>query len=137
MRIALMAVLFLLTACAGQVNEPSSELAGTSWRLVKFQGGDGRVVRPAGSQYTLAFNADGSLRARIDCNTGRGSWKSSGPGRIELGPMAITRAMCPPGSMHDYVVKQLPDIRSYTIRNGHLFLSLVADGGSYEFEPLK
>jgi para-nitrobenzyl esterase len=26
-------------------------------------------------------------------------------------------------------------VRSYVIRNGHLFLSLMADGGIYEFEP--
>jgi para-nitrobenzyl esterase len=49
--------------------------------------------------------------------------------------MAITRAMCPPGSLHDRIVKQLPYIRSYVIKDGHLFLSLMADGGIYEFEP--
>jgi para-nitrobenzyl esterase len=27
-------------------------------------------------------------------------------------------------------------VRSYTIENGHLFLSLMADGGIYEFEPI-
>jgi len=26
-------------------------------------------------------------------------------------------------------------VRSYAIKNGHLFLSLMADGGTYEFEP--
>jgi para-nitrobenzyl esterase len=27
-------------------------------------------------------------------------------------------------------------VRSYVIDNGHLFLSLMADGGIYEFEPI-
>jgi para-nitrobenzyl esterase len=27
-------------------------------------------------------------------------------------------------------------VRSYTIKDGHLFLSLMADGGTYEFEPI-
>lgn len=34
------------------------------------------------------------------------------------------------------MVKQWSNIRSYVIRNGHLFLSLMADGGIYEFEPV-
>ena len=129
----------LTSACAQTPPQsPPPGLAGTSWQLVKFQGGDDTVLEPdEGSKYTLAFGADGSLSARIDCNRGRGSWKSSGAGRIELGPMAITRAMCPPGSLHDRIVKQLPYIRSYLIRDGHLFLSLMADGGAYEFETAR
>ena len=50
--------------------------------------------------------------------------------------MALTRAMCPPGSLHDQIVKQWPNLRSYVMRHGHLFLSLMADGGIYEFEPM-
>jgi para-nitrobenzyl esterase len=33
-------------------------------------------------------------------------------------------------------VKQWGFIRSYVVRDGHLFLSLMADGGIYEFEPV-
>ena len=50
--------------------------------------------------------------------------------------MALTRAMCPPGSLHDQIVKQWPHLRSYVMRDGHLFLSLMADGVIYEFEPM-
>ena len=39
--------------------------------------------------------------------------------------------------LHDHFVKQWSFIRSFVIRDGHLFLALVADGGTYEFEPLK
>jgi para-nitrobenzyl esterase len=35
-----------------------------------------------------------------------GGWKSVGTGQIEFGPMAITRAACPPGSLHDQIVRQ-------------------------------
>ena len=138
MRIALLALL-LLCGCAQVAPQAAAgDLAGTSWRLVKFQGGDGRTEFPVNrSQYTFAFNTDGAFVARIDCNRGRGSWKSSGPGQLELGPMAMTRAMCAPGSMHDNVVKQMPHIRSYVIRDGHLFISLQADGGTYELEPAR
>jgi para-nitrobenzyl esterase len=128
-------LLVLLAGCAG-LAAASEDLGGTSWQLVKFRGGDGTVLTPdEKAKYTLAFNADGSFAARIDCNRGRGSWTSPAAGRLEFGPMALTRAMCPPESLHDRIVRQLPYVRSYVIRDGHLFLSLMADGGSYEFEP--
>jgi putative lipoprotein len=44
--------------------------------------------------------------------------------------------MCPPGSLHDQMVRQLPYVRSYILREGRLYLSLMADGGIYEFEPV-
>jgi putative lipoprotein len=43
---------------------------------------------------------------------------------------------CPPGSLHDQIVKHWKLLQSYTIKEGHLFLSLRADGGTYEFEPV-
>ena len=113
-----------------------SPLAGTAWQLVQFQGGDDTVVKPDDeTKYTIAFARDGSLTARIDCNRGRGMWTSSGPNRLELGPLALTRAFCGPPSMHDRIVKHWSSIRSYVLKDGRLFLSLVADGGIYEFRP--
>jgi len=31
----------------------------------------------------------------------------------------------------------MTNVRSYMIKDGHLFLSLMADGGTYEFEPIR
>ncbi len=124
---------------AGKAAPPSTphELTGTSWQLVKFQGSDDTTLTPDDrTKYTMAFGAGWRLTARIDCNRGSGSWKSSGPNQLQFGPLALTRAMCPPGSLHDHIVKQLPHIRSYVIKDGHLFLSLMADGGIYELEPV-
>ncbi|HEX6433171.1 MAG TPA: META domain-containing protein [Gemmatimonadales bacterium] len=113
-------------------------LGGTSWRLVQFQGGDGSSLNPDDpAKYTIAFATDGRLSVRIDCNRGTSTWKSSEPTHLELGPLGLTRAMCPPGSLHDQIVKQWPYVRSYVMKDGHLFVSLMADGGIYEFEPLK
>ena len=116
---------------------PSPELAGTSWQLVRFEGGDGTILTPDDrAKYTIEFAAGGRLTARIDCNRGRSTWKSAGPSQIEFGPLLITRALCPPGSLHDQIVRQWGHVRSYVIRDGHLFLALMADGGIYEFEPI-
>jgi para-nitrobenzyl esterase len=110
-------------------------LEGTAWQLVGFEGGDGTRLTPDDpAKYTIEFAAGGKLAARLDCNRGRGTWKAS-DSSLEFGPMALTRAMCPPGSLHDRMVKHWPYVRSYLIRDGHLYLSLMADGGIYEFEP--
>ena len=128
------ALAIVLGACA--TVQPS--LQGTSWQLVKFQSGDDAVLRPQGTaKYTLAFNADGSLNAQIDCNRGRGTWMSTGKGDLAIGPMAVTRAACAAGPLHDHILKQLPHIRSYVLKDGRLYLSLMADGGIYELEPAR
>jgi heat shock protein HslJ len=128
-----------ITAGARVATQPDSpSLAGTTWQLVRFQGGDGTTLTPDDrAKYTIEFGAGGRLNARIDCNRGRGTWKSAGTNQVEFGPLALTRAKCPAGSLHDQIVKQWGYIRSYVIKDGHLFLSLMADGGIYEFEPFK
>ena len=137
--LSIVPALALAWGCAQiPLRDATAELGGTSWQLVRFQGGDDRVLVPDDrAKYTIAFGSDGSVSARFDCNRGRGSWKSDGPGRLEFGPMAITRALCPPGSLHDHIVKQWNYVRSYTIRDGRLYLSLMADGGIYEYERIK
>jgi heat shock protein HslJ len=114
----------------------TSELAGTSWRLVEFEGGDDTLLVPDDrGKYTIAFGTDGRVSIRVDCNRGAGTWSSEGPSQLSFGPLALTRAMCPPGSMHDRIVRDWEYVRSYVLDGGHLFLSLMADGGIYEYEP--
>ena len=115
----------------------SHRLEGTSWQLVKFRGGDDAMLTPGdGAKYTIEFAVGGRLTARIDCNRGRGTWKSNGSNQLLFGPLALTRAKCLHGSLHDQIVKQWGYIRSYVIKDGRLFLSLTADGGIYEFKPI-
>jgi len=123
-------------AATGAQSLASTNLQGSSWRLVQIAMSDG-VTRPAieRSRYTIGFGAEGVLNVRFDCNRGRGSWTSSGAGNLEFGPLALTRALCPMGSLHDELVRQWPHVRSYVIKDGRLFLSLMADGGTIEFEP--
>lgn len=44
--------------------------------------------------------------------------------------------MCPSKSLSDRFIRGLGDVRSYLFRGGRLYLSLMADGGVYEFEPM-
>jgi heat shock protein HslJ len=44
--------------------------------------------------------------------------------------------MCPPAALNDRFPKDWAEVRSYILRDGHLFLMLMADRGTYEFEPV-
>jgi para-nitrobenzyl esterase len=139
-RALLLTAVLLIGACASAAQPPAQgaapKLEGTSWQLVKLEGADHKAVTPDDkTKYMVAFEAEGRVTARIDCNRGRGTWTSAAPGQLQLGPLALTRAMCPPGSLHDRIVKDWEAVRSYAIKDGHLFLSLPPDGGSYELEP--
>jgi heat shock protein HslJ len=120
-------------------------LAGTAWRLVEFQSMNDATgtVRPEDSSlYTMRLHGDGTVDMRLNCNQARGSWSAvpssdGNSGMFEFGPLAMTRAFCPPPSMDTSIAAQAQFIRSYLIKDGRLYLSLMADGGIYAWEPLR
>lgn len=122
----------------GQSSSTSDDLSGTSWQLVKFQDSDGTTVVAASqrSKYTIAFGANGRANVRVDCNSGDGGWKYKGPNQIQFGSMSVSRTNCGSGSLHDRIVRDGAVIRNYVIKDGHLFLSLLEEAGTYELEPL-
>jgi heat shock protein HslJ len=143
------ALCVLMAACAAPQPEPGAGpgasgagLAGTSWRLVEFRSPDDAIgtVRPADpARYTLAFGADGRAALRLDCNRGSGTWtaEASGAegGSLRFGPLAVTRAFCPPPSLDVQIARDAEFVRTYLLRDGRLHLDLMADGGTYVWEP--
>ena len=141
MRTNLLRVLLTLTAItsasATAVAQNQRGLAGTSWKLVKLQGADEVTTVPDdGAKYTITFNSNGRVSARVDCNRGGSTWKSTRPNELQFGSWSMTRAKCPAGSLYDRIVREGAAVRTYDIKNGHLFLSGMAAGGYYELEPL-
>ncbi len=131
-------------APASPAAAPLPALAGSQWRLVQIVSMDDAVgrTRPADpSRYTLQLGGDGKASLRLDCNRGTASWTAQASaepanGSFRFGPLATTRAYCPPPSLSQRLTDQIPYVRSYLIRNGHLHLALMADGGILEWEPL-
>ncbi len=129
-------LLALLPHTAFPDEAASSELIGISWKLVKIAYSDNTIYKPDDpTKYTLTFQDEGQVAVRIDCNCGYATWKSSAPGQLEFGPATTTQTMCPPGSLYGLVIQDLPNFRSYVLKDGKLYLALMADGGVYEFEP--
>jgi len=118
---------------------PSTPLAGTKWRLVEFQSMDDAqgIARPGeGTVYSMWLHGDGTVTMQLNCNRATGTWSAvpgsdAASGRFEFGPLAATRALCPPPSIDDSIVAQASHIRSYLLKDDRLYLSLMADGGIY------
>ena len=126
-----------LTLAGAQNPSAANELAGTSWKLVRMQAGDETTIVPGdGSKYTITFGSDGRVAVRVDCNRGGSSWRSPRANELQFGSWSMTRTKCPPGSLHDRIVTEGMAVRSYSIKDGHLFLSGMSAGGVYELEPL-
>ena len=124
-----------LAVSAPPAGAAAEGLSGTAWRLVRYQDGAGQALKPDDqADYTVEFRSDSTVAMLLDCHRGRGTWVSRSASQLEVGPLAFTRADCPRTPLYDQITKQWPSVRSYVIRNSHLFLSL-AGGGTYELEP--
>jgi heat shock protein HslJ len=115
----------------------ASDLQGSAWRLLNITSMDDSVtLSNEPNSYTLSFDAEGRVAIKADCNSGSGSWSSKTQGQLKFGPIAATRARCLPESLSQKYLAQFEWVRSYTMRDGHLFLATMADGSIIEFEPL-
>jgi heat shock protein HslJ len=117
------------------VADPAA-LPGSRWRLARFESGDGTIATPADpSRYTLEFGAGGALTGQADCNRIRGRWTASGTSTT-LGPFAMTRALCSPGSLSDRYVRSLESAASWRIVADGLAVAMRIDSGILHFERL-
>jgi heat shock protein HslJ len=150
----LLAAGMLLAGC--QTGQPTSstvtnsaqteliELSGSHWQLVELISSDDAIgiVRPADpTVYQMHLNSNGTANLRLACNRANGPWwsKSAGnglAGEFTIGPVAMSRAMCSPGSFDQRIGRELQYIRSYTIKDGRLILAMMADGGLQVWEPI-
>lgn len=113
-----------------------SELAGTSWQLVKIMSmNDTESVPDEGSKYRLTFGDDGTVSVVADCNRGTGAFTSKSAGQLTFGPIATTMMACPEGSIDSTFLAEFEWVRSYVLENGNLYLATMADGSIIEFEP--
>ncbi len=142
--VTLAAVVAALAATTAAAAAPArGALAGSEWELMSIQSmddaqGPQRIADPA--RFTLQLRADGRAAMKLDCNRGSATWKAKpaaggDSGQIKFGPVAGTRALCPAPQLDERVARGFASVRGYLLRDGKLYLSLVADGGIYEWRP--
>jgi len=77
----------------GVVSEDINALEGTTWVLTEIRDADGSWPLPGGIRSTMEI-ADGHLHVEAGCNMGHAS-VSVHDDMFQVGPMALTRMMCP------------------------------------------
>lgn len=136
--LASVAVVSAVAFAGAQRSNSGNALSGTSWQLVKFQGPDERTFAPDDkSKYTIKFGSNGRVEARVDCNRASSTWRANANGQLQFGSWSRTSAKCGSGSLHDQIVTEGAAVTKFAIKDGHLFLSGMAEGGYYELEPIK
>lgn len=104
------------------------------WQWVSFQSMDDSSIEITDpSLYTLEMQTDG-VSVRADCKRGTGGFELEGSS-LTFTDLATTTMACPPESLGDRYLSYLGYVRSWLIENGHLYLSLYADGGIMRFRP--
>ena len=118
-------------------------LEGTSWRLASFMSNDdgSKALRPGTPDgFTLSFGKDDRLAVKLDCNRGNGPWQAVATdamgGTLSMGPVATTRAMCPPDAIGTRLAQDLPALRTWRLQDNRLYISLPADAGAYVWERI-
>lgn len=143
-RIAITLATVLCAACSTGTTPPTDPvtrdihaigLTGTTWRLHAIQSMDDvqGTTRPQSDRiYTMQLTPDGRAAFQLDCNRGMTSYThDASSGAISFGNVALTRAMCPPGSLDTRIARDMGHVRSYSIRGDTLSMSMMADGGIY------
>ena len=130
----MLAVSTVTVGCSSHREPP---LEGTTWQLVSIQSMDdaqGTTPVPDPSKFMVTFDKSGQAFFQLDCNRGKGSYTTStsgdgSEGKLEFGPIAATRMMCPQPSLDQRVGKALSDVRTYLFKDEQLHMSQMADSG--------
>ncbi|BCX04233.1 MAG: META domain-containing protein [Candidatus Roseilinea sp.] len=109
-----------------------TDLVGMSWRALSYNNGKQAVVSLiAGTELTVAFDAEGRISGNAGCNAFTGSYRLEDDGKITIGPLAATRKLCnaPEGVMEQEAqfLAALETAATYRIEGDRLQLR-TADG---------
>lgn len=128
--------LLLAPLAAADAEAPlSASLTGVTWRWVALTDPMQQVEIDAPERYTLTFLDDGSLQIQADCNQATAAYTASDDGALSVTPGITTLALCPPGSRSEELINKLGFAARYFFQDGHLFIDMMADGGTLEFRP--
>jgi uncharacterized protein YidB (DUF937 family)/heat shock protein HslJ len=118
-------------------NRVANDLMATTWMWTSISTPNETRTVDTPERYTVRFDSAGRVTVRADCNRGTGTYTVSSEGRLMVNPLALTRAMCPPGSMSDRFAAHLGRATRYEVRNAELFLSLPGDSGTLRLRRAK
>lgn len=119
----------------GNSQPVTTPLAGTTWQWVRLTDPGQQVTIQNPERYTIQFADASNLSITADCNSVRGNYTAGNDGKLSITITTSTRVACPPGSRGDEFTGRLGAAARWFTQNGHLFIDLMADGGTLEFAP--
>ena len=142
-KLSAISLIALLSACspAEQAAEESAlatpesiPLEGTNWQLVKLTVlGGFEFVPEDPSIYSLNFRSENRLTGNSDCNSITGTWIQE-DFSLRFEPLGTTRRLCPPGSLHNNWIINLPNTNAYSISGENIVLTTDVPDIKMEFE---
>jgi heat shock protein HslJ len=122
----------VLAACTSASG--SESITGTTWQWSAMQetAPAHLSVVPDPENYTIAFNTDGSVEIKADCNNAGGSYTLSGSS-LTIQVESSTMAYCGDSSQDQIYLQSLANASGYAIEDDSLQLIFANDGGKMDF----
>lgn len=126
------------SAASGYAGAPGQEtprLQGTQWLWHQTQTPVNLIAAQGDRAHVLHFVSPDSVQVLADCNRGAGRYTLNDK-QLGIGPVAVTRKLCAPGSQDNVWLQQLGGVRVAFVQNGRLYLDMLADSGTLELLPM-
>jgi len=120
-------------ATGPEFEDVSNNLEETTWYWVGFSDPKQKFTIDNPERYSITITKDGQLNIKADCNVANTTVVIDGQSVSVQEPMAMTMAMCPPGSKSDEFVNNLTNAATYFIKDGVLYVDLIYDSGTMVF----
>jgi heat shock protein HslJ len=125
----MLAVMLMVAAC-----RRGNSIEGIVWQWTAMQETvpASQSIVPNPENYTITFNADGSVNIKADCNQVSGTYTMNGSDlAITLG--SSTRAFCGEDSQDQIYLTSLGKVSSYAVEADGLQLKFADDAGKMDF----
>jgi heat shock protein HslJ len=103
------------------------------WQWVGFVSASGTMVVDHPDRYTLTFPDSAHIALQADCNRAAGGVAVGEDGKIKISPLAMTRAMCPEGSLSDRFAHDVGRATAWSKWDEELLLDMPANAGTLRF----
>lgn len=130
-------------AQSGEDQETSdSLLSGTSWKLIAIESiaqtqASFQIEDP--QAYQMRLGEDGQATMSLGCNNALGSWNATpglkaNVGNLSFGPLAMTRALCPPPRYDEHIALNVNAVERYLVNDTRLYFELPAQDSIWIWE---
>lgn len=119
----------------GERTRSVAELTANTWQWVSLTDPLQQVEIANPENYTLTFNADGSLNVVADCNQANATFTADDSGSLSITPGPTTLALCPDDGQGERFVQNLGFVSNFFLEGGYLYMDMMADGGTFKLAP--